>query len=49
PPPTSPAQTGTATYIPSFSRRRESSPAGTETYRKKFLQILRSRFPLSRE
>ncbi|RJR85027.1 fimbrial protein, partial [Neisseria meningitidis] len=34
----------------SFPRRRESSPFGTETYRiKRFLQILRSRFPLSWE
>ncbi len=38
------------TYESSFPRRRESSPFGTETYRiKRFLQILRSRFPLSWE
>ncbi|EEZ74783.1 hypothetical protein NEILACOT_05160 [Neisseria lactamica ATCC 23970] len=34
----------------SFPRRRESRPVGAETYRvKRFLEILRSRFPLSWE
>ncbi|ENX1323600.1 pilin, partial [Neisseria gonorrhoeae] len=33
-----------------LARGRESSLVGTETYRiKRFLQILRPRFPLSRE
>ncbi|RGB05370.1 fimbrial protein, partial [Neisseria meningitidis] len=36
--------------IPSFPRRRESRSVGTETYRvKRFLEILRSEFPLSWE
>ncbi|ARB05458.1 hypothetical protein B2G52_04060 [Neisseria lactamica] len=36
--------------MPSFPRRRESRPVGTETYRiKRFLEILRSGFPLSWE
>ena len=35
---------------PSFPRRRESRSVGAETYRiKRFLEILRSRFPLSWE
>ncbi|CRZ00226.1 PilS cassette [Neisseria meningitidis serogroup B] len=34
----------------SFPRRRESRSVGTETYRvKRFLEILRPRFPLSWE
>ncbi|HGF8742211.1 TPA: hypothetical protein ACJCPE_002095, partial [Neisseria meningitidis] len=40
----------TETAPPSFPRRRESRSVGTETYRvKRFLEILRSGFPLSRE
>ncbi|HGG7723384.1 TPA: hypothetical protein ACLA4U_002138, partial [Neisseria meningitidis] len=40
----------TETVPPSFPRRRESRSVGTETYRvKRFLEILRSRFPLSWE
>ncbi|MBG8637761.1 hypothetical protein E4O75_04530 [Neisseria meningitidis] len=38
------------TYAPSFPRKRESRPFGTETYRiKRFLEILRPRFPPARE
>ena len=38
------------TEISSFPRRRESRLVGTETYRiKRFLEILRPRFPLSWE
>ncbi|RNJ89955.1 hypothetical protein COI34_11035 [Neisseria meningitidis] len=38
------------TSTSSFPRRRESRSVGAETYRiKRFLQILRSRFPLSWE
>ncbi|HGO6895513.1 TPA: hypothetical protein ACM25I_002314, partial [Neisseria meningitidis] len=40
----------TETAPPSFPRRRESRSVGAETYRiKRFLQILRSGFPLSWE
>ncbi len=40
----------TETAPPSFPRRRESRSVGTETYRvKRFLEILRSGFPLSWE
>ncbi|HFC6671124.1 TPA: hypothetical protein ACFN7J_002060, partial [Neisseria meningitidis] len=40
----------TETAPPSFPQKRESSLVGTETYRiKRFLQILRSGFPLSWE
>ncbi|HGH6911347.1 TPA: hypothetical protein ACJMCT_001507, partial [Neisseria meningitidis] len=40
----------TETDPPSFPRRRESRSVGTETYRvKRFLEILRSGFPLSWE
>ncbi|WP_438803743.1 hypothetical protein, partial [Neisseria meningitidis] len=48
--PSFPKNKKSKTEISSFPRRRESRSVGAETYRiKRFLQILRSGFPLSRE